>query len=299
MMKIEDMKRRKKELGYTNADVAERSGVPLGTVQKVFSGATPNPRVDTMEALEMALKEPIPNVHSYNLETLGREVREEFAAYNEDPSYDEKGIYKVEAQVVNSWNHAESSERWQHQGQYTIEDCYAMPDDTRVELIDGVIYDMSSPSVVHQFFVGELFFQFKTCIRENKKPCEVFTAPFGVGLDLNDKTLVQPDVSVVCDSNLDFDAKYYNGIPELVVEVLSPSTRSKDCTIKLQKYMMAGVKEYWIVDPKYKRVLIYLFEEDVLPTQYSFDDTVPIGISGGKCSIDFKAINKNLDRWNR
>jgi Uma2 family endonuclease len=56
--------------------------------------------------------------------------------------------------------------------------------------------------------------------------------------------------------------------------------------------MMAGVKEYWIVDPKYKRVLVYLFEEDVLPTQYSFDDTIPVGISSGKCSIDFKEIKQ-------
>lgn len=296
MMKIEDMKRRKKELGYTNADVAEKSGVPLGTVQKVFSGATPNPRVDTMEALEMALKEPLPNEYRFDKSYVDS-VREELPEYKGNSSENGKAIERVEASRLDYWSaEIEPSERWPRQGQYTIEDYYAVPDDIRVELIDGVIYDMSTPRIGHQFILGELFFRFHSCIMEHDKPCEVFAAPFGVAPDSDDKTIVQPDISIVCDSNLDFDANHFNGAPELVVEILSPSTRHKDCTIKLQKYMNAGVKEYWIVDPKYKRVLVYVFEEDVLPTQYSFDDSIPVGISGGDCSIDFKSINKKLNR---
>ena len=296
MMKIEDMKRRKKELGYTNADVAERSGVPLGTVQKVFSGATPNPRVDTMEALEMALKEPLPYEYRFD-EAYSSTVKEELREYRSTPPSSEISVGKIEAERLDYWGaELNSSERWPRQGQYTIEDYYAIPDDIRAELIDGVIYDMSTPSILHQYFVGELLFRFQTCIREHNQPCVAFAAPFGVGLDLNDKTLVQPDISIVCDPDLDFEATHYKGTPELVVEVLSPSTRGKDCTIKLQKYMRAGVKEYWIVDPKYKRILVYVFEEDVLPTQYSFDDSIPVGISGGNCSIDFKPISKKLNQ---
>lgn len=294
MMKIDDMKRRKKELGYTNADVAERSGVPLGTVQKVFSGATPNPRVDTMEALEMALKEPLPYEYSVD-EAYMSMIKEELPEYKSSPPQNENTAEKVEAKKMEHWGtELKPSERWPRQGQYTIEDYYAIPDDIRVELIDGYIYDMSCPSREHQRVLGELFMQFYNCVEEHGTECELLFAPCDVKLDADNKTMVQPDLFIYCQENP--NEKRIEVIPDLVVEILSPSTREKDCTIKLRKYLKAGVKEYWIVDPKYKRVLVHMFEEDVLPTQYSFDDTIPVGISGGKCSIDFKAINKKLDR---
>ena len=99
---------------------------------------------------------------------------------------------------------------------------------------------------------------------------------------------------IVCDMDTEGSANYLDGPPDLAAEIISPSSRAKDCTIKLRKYMNAGVKEYWIVDPKNEKVMVYVFEDDYLPTQYSFDDMIPVGISGGGCSIDFSRIKKRL-----
>ena len=159
---------------------------------------------------------------------------------------------------------------------------------------------MASPGREHQLIVGELFMQFYACIEKCKElhdDCEVVFAPADVRLDKDDKTMVQPDLYVICHE--DENEMYVEGAPELTVEVLSASTRGKDCILKLNKYMMAGVKEFWIVDPKNKIVMVYIFEEDEIPTQYSFNDMIPIGISEGKCNIDFRKINNKLKRFSK
>ena len=78
------------------------------------------------------------------------------------------------------------------------------------------------------------------------------------------------------------------------MEILSPSTRRKDFIVKTRYYEMAGVREYWIVDPAKENVLVFFFEEDKLPVTYSFDDEIPVRISDGKCTIDFKKISGAL-----
>ena len=282
MMTIKELKKRKKDLGYTNEMVAEYSGVPLGTVQKIFSGATRNPRIDTLEALEMALKNPL----------QVRETEAEYVALS-DPG--EENPEKARGKRVDRWDaESEPSARWPKQGHYTIEDYYAIPEDVRVELIDGVIYDLASPTLNHQRIQFALAQEFFNCISEHDKPCEVIAASFDVRLDRDNRTMVEPDIMIVCDMDTEGTANHMDGPPDLAVEILSPSSRAKDCTIKLKKYMNAGVKEYWIVDPKNEKVIVYVFEDDYLPTQYSFDDTIPVGISGGECSIDFSRIKKRL-----
>ena len=262
-MTIEEMKKRKEELMYTCADISDKSEIPLSTVQKVFCGATARPRRKTMEALDLVLK---------------------------NKSYD-------------CWNGEKPSARWPRQGEYTVEDFLAMPDDMHAELIDGVIYDLGAPMREHQHVLGQIYYEFFRCVEEHGSNCDVLFAPFDVRLDGDDKTMVEPDLMVICPGHeyknefTEIDReKRYNGAPDLVLEVLSPSTRRKDCTIKLRKYMNAGVKEYWIVDIKNEKVFVYVFDEDELPTQYSFDDTIPIGISGGKCSIDFRRIKARLGK---
>lgn len=265
MMKIAEMKKRKKELCYTNAMVAEKSGVPLGTVQKIFSGETKNPRIDTLEALESVLKQPLP---------LG---------------------YSIESERVDRWKaKAEPTERWPRQGRYTTEDFYAVPDDIRIELIDGTIYELAAPTLNHQRVQLALASEFSACIDEHGMSCEVIVAPFDVRLDRDNRTMAEPDLMIVCSAEIAGDARYLDGPPDLAVEILSPSTRAKDCTVKLRKYMNAGVREYWIVDLENEKVMVYMFEEDVLPNQYSFEDSIPAGISEGKCSIDFSRIKKRL-----
>ena len=88
--------------------------------------------------------------------------------------------------------------------------------------------------------------------------------------------------------------KRLEGAPDLAVEILSPSTRSKDMILKLYKYEKAGVREYWIVIPEQQAVLVYHFEKTPEVAQYSFADQVPVGIWDGKCKVDFKKILENI-----
>lgn len=292
MMTIEGLKKRKKELGYTNSLIAEKSGVPLGTVQKIFSGATEHPRYDTLEALQKVL---IPSVdrdkggYRYNPDDdfFVREGDEEYYASSELP--------KMPAKRINVPNWLVDDERWPNQGSYTTEDYYALPDDIRVELIDGIIYDMGCPSRAHQAILGQLLYQFMGCVRDHCPACEVYVAPMDVRLDCDDLTMVEPDLLVLCHE--DNNEARIDGAPELTIEILSKSSRTKDCVIKLSKYMNAGVKEYWIVDPFKKKVLVYKFEDDDSPEIYSFDDMIPVGISGGKCVIDFSKVRDAAARY--
>ncbi|MCH4887895.1 type II toxin-antitoxin system prevent-host-death family antitoxin [Acidaminobacter sp. JC074] len=136
--------------------------------------------------------------------------------------------------------------------------------DNRYELIDGQIYLMASPSHVHQNIIREISGQMY--IYFSDKPCDNFTSPYDVKLFndsecfKDDPNVVQPDILVICDfENVDENDRY-QGIPSLVVEVLSKSTRSKDMVLKLQLYMKSGVSEYWIVDPFENSVRIYYFK---------------------------------------
>ncbi|WP_174615153.1 type II toxin-antitoxin system prevent-host-death family antitoxin [Virgibacillus ihumii] len=132
----------------------------------------------------------------------------------------------------------------------------------RFELIDGVIYNLASPSYKHQHVVGELFGTFYNWLKEKK--CTPLTSPFDVTFikEQSNICVVQPDIVVICDKdNLDEKDKYI-GTPTLVVEVLSSSTRSKDMLTKLELYKQCDVKEYWIVDPINEHILVYSLEDN-------------------------------------
>ena len=105
------------------------------------------------------------------------------------------------------------------QGDYTIEDYYNLPDEHRVELIDGIIYDMTAPAYVHQGFGGEIYAVFRDYIRKNKGKCMAFISPADIQLDRDNKTMVQPDVFVICDRNK-LKKRVLFGAPDLVVEIL-------------------------------------------------------------------------------
>lgn len=297
MMTLEEMKERKKDLGYTNEIIAEMSGLPLSTVQKVFCGATKNPRYNTLEALEMVLKKPLQIIDElYETVEPGENVSyvaEEALDYN-------AASEKKRSKKVSRWLEPAPSERWPRQGEYTVEDVLALPEEVRVELIDGYIYDLATPTVKHQRIVGYLYLEFNKCIETHAGDCEVFLPPLSVKLNEQNTTLVEPDLMIACGEDLNkLSEKYFEEPPGLVVEVLSPSTRDIDCTTKLFRYMYSGVKEYWIVDPKKERVIVYCFEEDVLPQTYTFDDSIPVGISGGECEIDFGIIKNKLEKVKR
>ena len=184
------------------------------------------------------------------------------------------------------------------QGEYTLEDYYALPDDQRVELIDGVFYNMSAPTLLHQQIGGEIHRQIANHIMEHKGKCIPFIAPVDVQLDRDERTMVEPDVGILCDRDKRKGGIIF-GAPEFLVEILSPSTRKKDMTLKLQKYANAGVREYWMVDIKKRTILTYFFEADDYPVIYGFEDQIPVRIYDGALSVDMSLmlpwIEENLE----
>lgn len=171
---------------------------------------------------------------------------------------------------------------------YTIEDIYNLPEGTRAELIDGRIYYMAPPSRIHQKLSGKLFAIISNYIDTQGGSCEPYAAPFAVYLDERTNTYVEPDISVICNSDKLTD-KGCVGAPDWIIEIVSPGSRRMDYYTKLFKYRTAGVREYWIVDPDKQRVQVYNFEsEDTL--EYTFADSINSGIYAD-FSIDFSKLN--------
>lgn len=160
---------------------------------------------------------------------------------------------------------------------FTIDDIYALPDGQRAELIDGQIYYMAPPSRTHQRILNYFNNEIYNYIKTNNGNCEVIPAPFAVFLNENDdKTYLEPDISVICDISK-LDEKGCHGAPDWIIEIVSPSSRSRDYIKKMIKYNMAGVREYWIADHEKNRIIVYNFEKNTME-EYSFGENVPVGI---------------------
>jgi len=161
---------------------------------------------------------------------------------------------------------------------YTYADYLTWNDGGRYELIDGDVYMMSpSPSPAHQKISVGLCNQLYNYLKD--KTCDVFAAPFDVRLnaDTEDDTVVQPDISVICDP-IKIDARGCNGAPDMVVEILSPTTARRDLVAKFNKYLAAGVREYWIVFPDTRNVMVHLLQYRQY-VSHSYVDTDIINVS--------------------
>ncbi len=158
----------------------------------------------------------------------------------------------------------------------------------RCELIDGAVYDMTpAPSRRHQKISGELFGQFWAGLKKRK--CLVFHAPLDVrfpdrGTNDNEiHTVVQPDITVICNPGK-LDDRGCLGAPDLIIEITSPATASKDMKEKFLLYEKHGVREYWIVHPDEKTVMVFLLGKNgeySKPKTYSNDDKIKVNIVRG------------------
>ena len=162
---------------------------------------------------------------------------------------------------------------------YTTDYIYSLPEGQRAELIDGVVYDMAPPNRIHQELIMQLSSEIRNHIKNKDGSCKVYPAPFAVFLNEDDKTYVEPDISVICDKSKLTEAGC-NGAPDFVIEVASPSSRKLDYGKKMILYSDAGVREYWIVDPSRERTTVYRFEEDAAPIFFPFDQAITVGIYG-------------------
>ena len=177
-----------------------------------------------------------------------------------------------------------------HTHNYTEEDYYNLPENIRAELIDGQFYYMSAPSRIHQKILGFLFKKISYYIDQRKGDCEVYPDPFAVKLFEDDsKIIVEPDISVICDSDKLTD-RGCTGAPDWIIEIVSPGNSGHDYIYKLNLYAEAGVKEYWIVDPHSKKILVYdLSQADMKIDSYTFQDKIKVNIYDDLW-IDFKEL---------
>jgi Uma2 family endonuclease len=140
-----------------------------------------------------------------------------------------------------------------------------------LEFMDGIIYCQASPSTEHQSIVGGIYLSFGNYLKG--KECKPFVSPFDI-IFKNEAEIhrVQPDISIICDKS-GLNENNYVGVPKLVVEVLSPSTMSKDFIKKMDLYMRFGVKEYWIVSPRNKEVQIFVLQDNLYSEMISFKES--------------------------
>ena len=153
----------------------------------------------------------------------------------------------------------------------------------RYELIYGEAYALAAPSTYHQLILSELHRQIANYFVD--KPCKVFPAPFDVRLfyeeDEGDDTVVQPDISVVCDKEK-LGKEGCHGAPDLIVEILSPSNTAIEMQRKYVLYREAGVREYWVIDPEHKALHCYRFSNGtIFPRTYRATGTAEAGIFPG------------------
>ena len=276
MVTVEELMQKKEEMKLSCREISELTDVPFGTVQKIFSGETKNPRRETLLKLEKFFTEEAHKGIRYD-------TAKEDLSFVREPPY----VYGSLALTDDGpWS-------GRRQGEYTVEDYLALPDDERYELIDGVLYNLASPSTNHQEVAGYLYYQLMNCVQEHEMPCRPYIAPLDVQLDRDSRTMLQPDVIVNCDPEKNIGPRLF-GAPDFVAEVLSPATSNRDLIVKLQKYFHAGVREYWILDPKRRMVTVYVFGEEANPHLYSFEDDIPVAISDGLCTVSMRGVQRWL-----
>ena len=250
-MNISDLTVLKECSNLTLDDISSLSGIPVDVVEQIFSGEMQDVQYATLLAIEEVLvtKKKIPFTYDY----LKKEpviLREETAPYCYNARrYQREDIEKLSAYV-------------------------------NAELINGYLYMMSAPSRMHQFLIGELFYKIKDHIRMNKGECHIYTAPFDVRLFGDDSMVVEPDLLVICDKSK-LTEKGCLGAPDWIIEIVSESNSEHDYVTKMMYYQKANVREYWIVDPYKRSVLVYYFENFERPERYSYEDAVCSSVMQG------------------
>ncbi len=181
------------------------------------------------------------------------------------------------------------------QDRCTFAEYLTWEENERAEILDGVSVMMVHPSRIHQKISGEMFRQLANFL--DGKKCEAYAAPFAVRPFETEtdrpedvQTVLEPDITVVCDKSK-LDQHGCKGAPDMVIEVLSPSTHRHDRFVKLNLYQQAGVREYWIVSPEEKSVQVFSMVNGILRPHefYSAEQTSKVGVLEG-CFIELPKV---------
>lgn len=180
--------------------------------------------------------------------------------------------------------------------EYTFEDVLSWDEGERIEIIGGEAFLMASPSRVHQKISFEISRQLGNFLEG--KQCEAYSAPFSVRLFEKDgdgakdvDTVVEPDISVVCSKDK-LDQYGCKGAPDMVIEILSPSSLRHDRLVKFHLYQRAGVQEYWIVDPENHAVQVFLRDKTgflCIVEEYGREDAAKSNVLEG-CFIELSKV---------
>ncbi|WP_029230756.1 Uma2 family endonuclease [Butyrivibrio sp. VCB2006] len=292
-MDISELKQRKKALKLTTAELAYLAELPVSTVSKIMTGETRNPTYATIEKIDKAL------FHEEMLHRLSEYIRylQEYMRSNPELEVDQIKFEKSYRKEKNLGNDPipfairEGDEDGNlapmRDTRATVALMHEIGEDKTLELMDGHIIYNEAPGIGHQRLVQRLGKAIDAFIEANKGKCQMFNVGVNVRLDEDDYTMLIPDIAVACEPDI-IDENGINGAPDWIIEVVSKSTRRRDYNDKMHKYMHAGVREYWIVDPDKEKVTTYIEGEPMMAYIYSFEDDIPVYIYDGKLKIRIK-----------
>lgn len=293
-MNTDNIRIRKKALNITTAQLAYLADLPVGTVSKIITGETKNPKQITIDKLNEAL---IKEESRMRISAYLKEMKEYYESHPEilggpndfEPIYrkrhnlEDKPLeladslseeYPIWGNIARKPRHTEKADDFLQAGN----------ENRFIELLDGTRIYNEAPSLNHQLIVKSINRQIESYIAEKGGDCRVFDMGINVRLDEDEDTILIPDILVLCD-----EAKYKPfgilGAPDWVIEVVSKSTRRYDFKQKTYKYLMNGVRELWLVDMERKIVVVYTDGEYMLSHIYPFDESIPVGIYDKQLTI--------------
>ena len=327
IMTVEEIRKTIEDSNITYRQLEKFSGVPEATIRKFVTGRTQKPRKGTIDALSRILspwnsddskeavvaemEESQENEMLMSVEEMRAEIQRRGYSYMQLERFTAIPAATIRRIIIGQTKKprmdvmlslsavlrpSSRDASIKQQENYDLEDYLALSEDERMEMIDGILYELPGPDEHHQFVLGAIFHSLYGQIRDHGKVCFPFMAPLDVQLDKDDRTIVQPDIFLAGDSGRFKEGKYY-GAPELVVEIISRETVQKDFQIKYMKYKQACVKEYWIVDIPRRRVITWVFKNETASGIYCFDEQVPVMAFKGAFTVDFPRIWKEMDAY--
>ncbi|QFJ54481.1 Uma2 family endonuclease [Pseudobutyrivibrio xylanivorans] len=283
-----NIKERKKQLKLTTAQVAQMAGLPVSTVSKIMTGETKNPSFLTIEKIDKALahEEMLRRVYAYFKllkEYIDSHPNDSVNQIEFEKLYKRNTILNQTSYELTDCSLAIDTQR------INVEFIHELGEDKQIELLNGHLIYNEAPNPKHQIMVQSLGRIIDDFIHSNNGKCQMFNIGINLYFEEDEHTLLIPDVVVLCDDSK-LNESGVTGAPDWIIEVVSKCTRHLDYNEKMHRYMVEGVREYWIIDPEKERVTTYIQGEPMMAYIYSFDDDIPVKIYDGKLSIIINSI---------